>query len=95
MVDGPVVISVDDTCDFEVAAREVTSAVDRGWQVVGVMAAQDDAVLIRNRIPVDVPVVDEADVAGLDAGSAGGRRGGGEGRSYRAMADPIALSAAL
>jgi len=95
VVVGPVVISVDDTCDFEVAAREVTSAVDRGWQVVGVLAAQDDAVLIRNRIPVDVPVVDEADVAGLAPGALVAVEVVAEGRSYRAMADPIALSAAL
>jgi len=95
VVDGPVVISVDDTTDFEVAACEITAAVERGWQIVGVLAAQDDAVLIRNRIPVDVPVVDEADVAGLAPGALVAVEVVAEGRSYRAMADPIALSAAL
>lgn len=94
-VDGPVVISVDDSTDFEVAAREITAAVDRGWRVVGVVAAQDDAVLIRNRIPVDVPVVDEADVSGLAPGALVAVEVVEEGRAYRAMADPIALSAAL
>lgn len=92
---GPAVVSVDDTIDFEVAAREITSAIERGWQVVGVVAAQDDAVLIRNRIPVDVPVVDEADVAGLTPGALVAVEVVEEGRAYRAMADPIALSAAL
>ena len=95
VVDGPVVISVDDTTDFEVAACEITAAVERGWQIVGVLAAQDDAVLIRNRIPVDAPVVDEADVAGLAPGALVAVEVVAEGRSYRAMADPIALSAAL
>lgn len=94
-VSGPVVVSVDDTTDFEVAAREITSAIERGWQVVGVVAAQDDAVLIRNRIPVDVPVVDEADVTGLAPGALVAVEVVEEGRAYRAMADPIALSAAL
>lgn len=94
-VDGPVVVSVDDTIDFEVAAREITSAIERGWQVVGVVVAQDDAVLIRNRIPVEVPVVDEADVAGLAPGALVAVEVVEEGRAYRAMADPIALSAAL
>ncbi|MGP4058057.1 diol dehydratase reactivase ATPase-like domain-containing protein [Mycobacterium sp. 4D054] len=94
-IPGPVVISVDDATDFEVAAREITAAVERGWQVVGVLVAQDDAVLIRNRIPVDVPVVDEADVAGLAPGALVAVEVVGEGSAYRAFADPIALSAAL
>ncbi|MDN4519477.1 diol dehydratase reactivase ATPase-like domain-containing protein [Mycolicibacterium austroafricanum] len=95
VVDEPVVISVDETTDFEVAAREISLAVARGWQVVGVVAAQDDAVLIRNRIPIDVPVVDEADLTGLEPGALVAVEVVEEGRAYRAMADPIALSAAL
>lgn len=95
IVTGPVIVSVDDTRDFEDAARAITGAVERGWQVVGVVVAQDDAVLIRNRIPVDVPVVDEADVAGLENGALIAVEVVEEGRSYRAMADPIALTAAL
>ena len=55
--------------------REISAAVERGWHVVGVIAAQDDAVLIRNRISIDVPVVDEVDVDGRRAGCAGRRRG--------------------
>ncbi|MBB2993604.1 hypothetical protein FHR72_005114 [Mycolicibacterium iranicum] len=94
-VDGPVVISVDDRTDFEVAAREIGLAVARGWQVVGVVAAQDDAVLIRNRIPVDVPVVDEAEVDEVAPGALIAVEVVEEGRAYRAMADPIALTAAL
>lgn len=92
---GPVIVSVDGSCDFEVAASGISSAVERGWQVAGVIVAQDDAVLIRNRIPVDVPVVDEADVDGLEPGALVAVEVVEEGRSYRAMADPIALTAAL
>jgi len=92
---GPVVVSVDGSTDFEVAARELSDAVRRGWQVAGVIVAQDDAVLIRNRIPIDVPVVDEADVDGLEPGALVAVEVVEEGRSYRAMADPIALTAAL
>ncbi len=95
VVDGPVIVSVDGVTDFEVAARGIAEAVEQGWQVVGVVAAQDDAVLIRNRIPVDVPVVDEADVEGLAPGALVAVEVVEEGRAYRAMADPIALSAAL
>jgi hypothetical protein len=94
VTDGPIVVSVDEATDFEDAARAITEAVGRGRRVVGVVVAQDDAVLIRNRIPVDVPVVDEADVD-VPAGALIGVEVVEEGRSYRAMADPIALSAAL
>ncbi|MBX7448503.1 diol dehydratase reactivase [Mycolicibacterium sp. 3033] len=92
---GPVIVSVDAVTDFEVAAREIGAALTRGWHVVGVVAAQDDAVLIRNRIPVDVPVVDECDLDGLAPGALVAVEVVEQGRAYRAMADPIALSAAL
>lgn len=95
VVRGPVVVSVDDMTDFEVAAREIGAAVGRGWQVVGVVVAQDDAVLIGNRIPVDVPVVDEADVSGLPPGALVAVEVVEQGRAHRAFADPIALAAAL
>jgi hypothetical protein len=95
VTDGPAIVSVDGTTDFEVAAREISTAVGRGWHIVGVLAAQDDAVLIRNRIPVDVPVVDEVDLNGLEPGALVAVEVVTEGRAYRAMADPIALCVAL
>lgn len=95
VVGGPTIVSVDAATDFEVAAAKITDALERGWQVVGVIAAQDDAVLIRNRIPADVPVVDEVDLAGLASGALVAVEVVAEGRAYRALADPIALSAAL
>lgn len=95
VIDGPAIVSVDATTDFEVAAAKLTDAIQGGWQIVGVIAAQDDAVLIRNRIPADVPVVDEVDLTGLEPGVLVAVEVVAEGRAYRAMADPIALSAAL
>jgi hypothetical protein len=95
VIAGPAIVSVDSTTDFEVAADGLTRAMERGWQIVGVIAAQDDAVLIRNRIPADVPVVDEVDLTGLEPGVLVAVEVVAEGRAYRAMADPIALSAAL
>ncbi|WP_328363600.1 diol dehydratase reactivase [Mycobacterium sp. NBC_00419] len=92
---GPVVVSVDATIDFEVAARQITEAVERGWQIVGVIAERDEAVLIANRIPGGIPVVDEVDLVGLRRGAPVAIEVVAEGRSYRALADPIALSAAL
>lgn len=92
---GATIVSVDGDTDFEDAAAAIADAVARGWDIVGVLAAQDDAVLIRNRIPVDVPVVDEVDLAGLEAGVLVAVEVVAEGRAYRALADPIALCAAL
>ena len=66
------------------------------WQIVGVVAAQDDAVLIRNRIPIDVPVVDEADVDGLAPGALVAVEVVARGPARTARWPiPIALSAAL
>lgn len=95
VVPGPAIVSVDAATDFEVAACEISEAVQRGWHVAGVIAAQDDAVLIRNRITIDVPVVDEVDLRGLEPGAVVAVEVVAEGRAYRALADPIALSAAL
>jgi hypothetical protein len=95
VADGPVIVSVDAATDFEVAAQEISAAASRGWRIVGVLAAQDDAVLIRNRIAIDVPVVDEVDLAGLEPGVVVAVEVVPEGRAYRAMADPISLCAAL
>ncbi|MDV3123913.1 diol dehydratase reactivase [Mycobacterium sp. 21AC1] len=93
--DAAVIVSVDADTDFEVAAAAIGDAVDRGWHIVGVLAAQDDAVLIRNRIPIEVPVVDEADLDGLAPGVLVALEVVVQGRAYRALADPIALCAAL
>ncbi|MCG7581511.1 diol dehydratase reactivase ATPase-like domain-containing protein [Mycolicibacterium sp. OfavD-34-C] len=93
--DEPVVVSVDADTDFEAAASVLTAADRGGWRIVGVLAAQDDAVLIRNRIPFDVPVVDEVDLAGVAPGALIAVEVVAEGRAYRATADPIALTAAL
>jgi Diol dehydratase reactivase ATPase-like domain/DD-reactivating factor swiveling domain len=95
VIDGPAIVSVDSATDFEVAAREISDGVSRGWHIAGVIAEQDDAVLIRNRIPIDVPVVDEVDLHDLEPGALVAVEVVAEGRAYRALADPIALSAAM
>jgi hypothetical protein len=95
VIDGPAVVSVDASTDFEAAAQEISAAVERGWHVAGVIAAQDDAVLIRNRISIDVPVVDEVALDGIAPGALVAVEVVAEGRAYRAMADPIALCVAL
>lgn len=91
----PVVVSVGPDIDYEEAAQRISGAVAAGWNVVGVLAAEDDAVLIANRIPVRVPVVDEADTRALEPDVLVAVEVVEPGRAYRWLADPIALAAAL
>jgi cell division ATPase FtsA len=94
VADGPVIVSVNGDHDFEAAAARITQAVEDGWRIAGVLVAEDDAVLIANRIPLDVPVVDEAEVD-IAPGALVAVEVTEPGRAYRALADPIALTAAL
>ncbi len=91
----PVIVSIGPDIDFEEAAQRICDAVTVGWTIAGVLAAEDDAVLIANRIPVRVPVVDEADTHLLEPGVLVAVEVVEEGRAYRSLADPIALAAAL
>lgn len=91
----PVVVSVGPDIDYEDAAQCISAAVAAGWSIAGVLAAEDDAVLIANRIPIRVPVVDEADTQLLEPGVLVAVEVVQEGRAYRSLADPIALAAAL
>lgn len=51
--------------DFEEAARAINAATARGLAVRGVILANDDAVLVANRLDTVVPVIDE--VSRIDA----------------------------
>jgi hypothetical protein len=90
-----VIASVPDDVDFEVAARALTEAAGRGWRLAGVLVAGDDAVLIANRIPLEVPIVDEVDLGGLAEGQRVALEVAGEDRAVVALSDPVALAAAL
>ncbi|KDF00173.1 diol dehydratase reactivation protein [Mycolicibacterium aromaticivorans JS19b1 = JCM 16368] len=94
-VAGSAIVSVGATVDFEIAAGQISEAVERGWHIAGVIVERDEAVLIANRIPAGIPVVDEVDLTGLRPGAPVAIEVVAQGRSYRALADPLALSAAL
>ncbi|MHA3024015.1 diol dehydratase reactivase ATPase-like domain-containing protein [Mycobacterium sp. BMJ-28] len=91
----PVVVSVGPSIDYEEAAQRICDAVAGGWTIAGVLADEDDAVLIANRIPVRVPVVDEADTHLLEPDVLVALEVVADGSAYRSLADPIALAAAL
>jgi hypothetical protein len=65
---GPVVASVRADEDFERAAAALVDAARRGWTIVGVVAAGDEAVLLARRSRLAVPIVDDVDVAALEPG---------------------------
>lgn len=90
-----VVVSVPEKIDFDDAARQLTEAWNRGWNIVGVLVAEDNAVLIHNRIPFDVPIVDEADVTDLRHGDLVALEIVAPGVLRRTFADPLALADAL
>ena len=56
---APVVPVIGSVVDYERAARGVKAALERGVSVVGIICQADDGVLIANRIPTVIPIVDE------------------------------------
>ncbi|MFC6718081.1 diol dehydratase reactivase subunit alpha [Natrialbaceae archaeon GCM10025810] len=54
-----IIFLVPETVDFAVAAELINEWTERGYDVEGAIVQKDDAVLIHNRINIDVPIVDE------------------------------------
>jgi diol dehydratase reactivase alpha subunit len=90
-----IVASVPLEVDFEEAAQAVAAAQGRGLPVVGAVVASDDAVLIANRVPHSIPIVDEADVGSLRDGEPVAVEVAAPGVPMRVLNDPIALAAAF
>jgi diol dehydratase reactivase alpha subunit len=57
--DEPIIFLVSETVDFAVAAETINEWSDSGYEITGAVVQNDDAVLINNRIDVDIPIVDE------------------------------------
>lgn len=47
------------SCGFSQAARLITDAMNKGKQIQGAIVQADDGVLIANRLPRNIPIVDE------------------------------------
>ena len=54
-----VVFVIDATVDFAVAAQRINEWTEAGYEVSGAIVEKDDAVLIDNRINIEIPIVDE------------------------------------
>lgn len=92
---GPVVVSVPPGTDFEEAAERISEAQNAQLPIVGAVVAGDDAVLITNRIPRGIPIVDEADVGGLQTGELIAVEVAEPGGRVQVVSDPVALVAAF
>ncbi|QFU84586.1 diol dehydratase reactivase subunit alpha [Natronorubrum aibiense] len=55
----PVIFLVPETVDFAAAAELINEWTKNGYEVAGAIVQKDDAVLINNRIDVEIPIVDE------------------------------------
>ena len=92
---GPLVVSVPPGTDFEEAAARIAAAQNARLPIVGAIVAGDDAVLIANRIPRAIPIVDEADVGDLQSGELIAVEVAAPGGRVQVVGDPFALVAAF
>ncbi|TFV56139.1 diol dehydratase reactivase subunit alpha [Mycobacterium sp. PS03-16] len=88
-----VVVVVPSSVDFEVAARTVNAACARGVEVRAAILANDDAVLVVNRLDTRIPVIDE--VSRIDAvplGMLTAVEVAGPGQSIRTLSNAYGLA---
>jgi diol dehydratase reactivase alpha subunit len=90
-----IVVSVPHGVDFDEAALTIAAAQNAGLPIVGAVVAEDDAVLISNRIPLSIPIVDEADVGGLRPGVLIALEVAAPEARVQVLSDPVALVAAF
>lgn len=92
---GPVVLVAEDPLGYRRTVDDVRRWAASGAEVVGVLLAGDEGVLVSRRIGLDVPVVDQADAATALAAELVALEVGGDGRPLRSLADPVRIAALL
>ncbi|MHC9291744.1 diol dehydratase reactivase subunit alpha [Mycobacterium sp. LTG2003] len=91
--DAGVIVVVPKGVDFEVAARTINVATQRGVRVTGAILGNDDAVLVVNRLDATIPVIDE--VSRIDAvplGMVAAVEVAGPGQSIRTLSNAYGLA---
>jgi hypothetical protein len=91
--DDDVIVSVPRDVHFKQASATLTSALSRGWPIVGIVVAADESVLIGNRLAISIPIVDETCVNDLAQGSRIALEVAEPGESVKVLNDPVALMA--
>lgn len=89
----PVVVLVPAGTDFEVTARAINTAVQRGVQVAGAILGNDDAVLVVNRLDTRIPIIDEVSRIDLvPVGMVAAVEVAGPGQSIRTLSNAYGLA---
>ncbi|KWX25899.1 glycerol dehydratase [Mycolicibacterium wolinskyi] len=92
-MDAGTIVVVPKGVDFEVAARAINAATQRGVRVTGAILGNDDAVLVVNRLDAVIPVIDE--VSRIDAvplGMLAAVEVAGPGQSIRTLSNAYGLA---
>jgi diol dehydratase reactivase alpha subunit len=90
---SPVIVVVPRAVDFDVAARAINAACERGLEVTGAILCHDDAVLVANRLNAKIPIIDE--VSRIDAvprGMMAAVEVAGPGQSIRTLSNAYGLA---
>ena len=58
-IQDPIVFLVPKEVDFATAAETINEWANNGYEITGAIVQRDDAVLINNRIEIEIPIVDE------------------------------------
>ncbi|MDQ4116108.1 MAG: diol dehydratase reactivase subunit alpha, partial [Actinomycetota bacterium] len=90
---GPAIVVVPAIWDFDDVAAEINAAAERGVPIVAAVLAQDDAVLVVNRLREPIPVVDEvAAVEKVPLGMHAAVEVAAPGRTIRTLSDAYGLA---
>ena len=92
---GPVIATVPPGLGYARAAELLRGLIRAGVPVAAVLVAGDEGVLVANRLGVQVPVIDQVDVAGVSACPLVAVEVRAPGQPLTLLTDPVALGAAL
>ena len=93
--DGPVVAVVPPGLRFDEAAARLRAELAAGTRIGAVLVAGDEGVLVANRLPGGLPVIDQVDAAAAAACQLLAVEVRPRGHTLRLLADPVALGARL
>jgi hypothetical protein len=92
---GAVIATVPPGLGYARAAERLRGLIQAGVPVAAVLVAGDEGVLVANRLDIEVPVIDQVDVAGVSACPLVAVEVRAPGQPLTLLTDPVALGAAL
>jgi hypothetical protein len=92
---GAVIATVPPGLGYARAAERLRGLIRAGVPVAAVLVAGDEGVLVANRLDIEVPVIDQVDVAGVSACPLVAVEVRAPGHPLTLLTDPVALGAAL